>query len=359
MENPHYQRLSRTITLATQGLGFTKTNPLVGACLFENQRLVGEGFHQTFGGDHAEIVAFKQCTSALSGFKQLYVSLEPCAHYGKTPPCTHEIINRGIQEVYVGCLDPNPKVSGKGIQLLQKHGVKVTVLQKNEEFLHLIKPFSKGISQQIPYVILKWAQSHDGYLGTHGKRINLSNHFSFQRVHRIRNNVDAIFVGKNTLLIDNPKLNSRIPPYNHPRKIIFASPELQKKRASLFMQLNQNDICVLKKSETISLNPNCHIFQSSHYDYHLIWPEILRHLYHQQIGTLLVEGGADILNFFIQNDWWDEAFVIKTPINLKTGVKAPTINGRSFLIDNLQGDKWFWYHKDTETPHGNLHSLFI
>lgn len=204
------QYMRRAIELAKKGEGYTKPNPLVGAVIVKDNKIIGEGYHQFYGGPHAEINAFRNALEDVKGGK-MYVTLEPCSHYGKTPPCALAIVESGIKEVVIGMKDPNPLVAGRGIRILEEAGIKVTCEVLEEEVKELNEIFIKYITTKLPFVIMKTAMTLDGKIAAHtGDSKWITNELSRQYVHKIRNKVSAIMVGIGTVLTDDPMLTTRL-----------------------------------------------------------------------------------------------------------------------------------------------------
>lgn len=204
----HYMR--RAIELAQKGEGYTKPNPLVGAVIVKDNKIIGEGYHQLYGGPHAEVNAFRNALEDVKGGK-MYVTLEPCSHYGKTPPCALAIVENGIEEVVIGMKDPNPLVAGRGISILEEAGIKVTCGVLEEEVRELNEIFIKYITTKLPFVIMKTAMTLDGKIAAYtGDSKWITNELSRQYVHKIRNKVSAIMVGIGTVLADDPMLTTRL-----------------------------------------------------------------------------------------------------------------------------------------------------
>ncbi|MCY6960535.1 bifunctional diaminohydroxyphosphoribosylaminopyrimidine deaminase/5-amino-6-(5-phosphoribosylamino)uracil reductase RibD [Clostridium brassicae] len=202
--------MKRAIELAKKGEGLTKPNPLVGAIIVKNNKVIGEGYHEFYGGPHAEVNAFRNATEDVKGAK-MYVTLEPCSHYGKTPPCAKAIIENGIKEVVIGMKDPNPLVAGKGIKILEENGIKVSCGVLEDEVRQINDIFIKYITTKKPFCIMKTAMTMDGKIATYiGDSKWITNDLSRQYVHKIRNRVSAIMVGIGTVLADNPRLTTRL-----------------------------------------------------------------------------------------------------------------------------------------------------
>ena len=214
--------MTRALELARLGVGYTNPNPMVGAVIVKENKIIGEGFHENYGGPHAEINAFESATEDVSG-STMYVTLEPCSHYGKTPPCAHALVEKGIKRVVVAMEDPNPRVAGKGIQILQDNGIEVSVGMMEPEARKLNEIFIKYITTNLPFCILKTAMTLDGKIATTGgdsKWISAEDSRSY--VHKLRHQVSAIMVGIGTILADNPMLTTRLDtvPGKNPIRII-------------------------------------------------------------------------------------------------------------------------------------------
>ncbi|TDT61352.1 bifunctional diaminohydroxyphosphoribosylaminopyrimidine deaminase/5-amino-6-(5-phosphoribosylamino)uracil reductase RibD [Fonticella tunisiensis] len=206
----HIEYMERALELAKKSEGFTKPNPLVGAVIVKNGRIIGEGYHQKYGENHAEINAFNSATENVSG-AVMYVTLEPCSHYGKTPPCANAIVKKGIKKVVIGMMDPNPVVSGKGIEILKSNGIEVEVGVLEDKIKKLNEIFIKYITTQIPFCILKAAMTLDGKIASYsGDSKWISNELSRRYVHRLRHRVSGIMVGINTIINDDPLLTTRL-----------------------------------------------------------------------------------------------------------------------------------------------------
>jgi len=215
--------MRRCLELAQNGAGFVAPNPMVGCVIVHERKIIGEGFHKKFGESHAEVNAISSVKdSSLLPYSTLFVNLEPCSHYGKTPPCSDLIIEKKIPEVVIGCLDSNPLVSGNGVMKLQKAGVTVQTGMLEKESRDLNKRFFTFHEKKRPYVILKWAQSSDAFIAPqNGERANISNEYSRTLVHRWRSEEAAIMIGTDTAMKDNPKLNARLWNNNNPLRIVI------------------------------------------------------------------------------------------------------------------------------------------
>ena len=309
--------------LARLGLGFTLKNPLVGAIIVHGDRIIGEGYHRTYGQDHGEIQALKSVDFKdrdLIPQSTLYVNLEPCSHHGKTPPCADEIINQGIKKVVVGCLDPNPKVNGEGIRRLRAHGVEVILSSLQSEAIDLNKVFFKNINEGRPYVILKFAKSIDHLIGNSEGQVQISNLWSRYLVHKIRHQVEAILIGTNTALIDNPRLTNRLYYGKSPIRIVL---DQSGRIPDHFHVLSDGLPTWLITNKTNHSYPsNVRVIP---------WIDDIRKLltwlYMEGIGSLLVEGGARTLQSFIDLHTWDELWQTTGVKTIGSGTKPPHFNG--------------------------------
>jgi diaminohydroxyphosphoribosylaminopyrimidine deaminase/5-amino-6-(5-phosphoribosylamino)uracil reductase len=294
--------MRRCLQLARCGEAGAPPNPMVGAVIVCDGRIIGEGYHRRCGGPHAEVNAINSVKEKdLLSRSTIYVSLEPCAHYGKTPPCADLIIETGIRRVVVGCTDPFAKVNGLGIKKLREAGCEVQVGVLEQECRELNRRFFTFHEKHRPWIILKWAQSNDGFIGK-DERVILSNALTQTLVHRLRARSGAILVGTNTALQDNPTLTTRLWPGPNP----------------LRLTIDRNGI----------LPPTLHLKDNSTptviYSHESI-EEILADLYARGIQSLLVEGGAKLLQSFIDKGLWDEARIETAPLCLGQGTKAPTL----------------------------------
>ncbi len=318
--------MKRCLQLARLGEGHTSPNPMVGAVIVHNNNIIGEGFHKKCGDAHAEVNAVNSVKNKeFLPESTIYVSLEPCSHFGKTPPCANLIIEKKIKRVVIATTDPNPKVSGRGIQLLKDGRIEVISGVLEKEAKELNSGFFTNQIEHRPYIILKWAESGDGFLdrnrqfGDNLLPIKISNFVTQTLTHKLRSRVDGILVGTNTALLDNPKLDVRVWNSNHPTRILIDKSGKVPHTHSLFdgklktIVLGSNEKNI---PNVLSIKiPN----EPSLFD-------ILNRLFELGINSLLVEGGADTLNRFIQSNLWDEAFIEKGEKLIGEGVKAPTVN---------------------------------
>jgi diaminohydroxyphosphoribosylaminopyrimidine deaminase / 5-amino-6-(5-phosphoribosylamino)uracil reductase len=348
----HEIYMQRCLHLASLALGHTHPNPMVGAVVVHNNRIIGEGFHQQFGQAHAEVNAIAQLENQdLLKESTLYVSLEPCCHHGKTPPCTSLIIEKRIPNVVVAAKDPNPLVAGKGIQILKKAGVRVTsgILEKQAKQLN--KRFNTFFEKQRPYIILKWAQSKDGYIDVMRRNTSphifwISNAYSKQIVHQWRAQEAGILIGCNTAINDNPKLTTRLWHGNNPTRIVI-DPQLRTPpHFSVFSQAAPT--LLIHDKKTI---PNTHYpenIQLKPIDFtHNSLPQILKILYNSKIVSVIIEGGLFTLQEFIRFNCWDEARVILGNKHLYNGIQAPQLLKQPIINKRIIDDTILFYHNQT------------
>lgn len=339
--------MQRCLDHARNGAGSVSPNPMVGCVVVHNGSIIGEGWHKAFGGPHAEVHAINSVKEkSLLAASTLYVNLEPCAHHGKTPPCASLIIASGIKEVVIGCLDPNPLVAGKGVAMLQQAGVKVRVGVLEKESIFLNRRFIHQQKTGFPYVILKWAQTSNGYLAPDATRMSPEQFeeerhitgFTVQKlVHRWRTEEDALLVGTNTALWDNPALNARAwtgrPPL---RAVIDRNLRLpaglkifDQSQPTVIFNQHRHEIINATSWVRIDFNGNWHL-------------ELLQYLSGRGIQSLIIEGGSQLLQHFIGNEVWNEAQIFISPKIIKEGVEAPHIHGRLLATDNI--DDVMFYH---------------
>lgn len=341
--------MRRCLQLALLGEGRVAPNPMVGAVLVCNHRIIGEGYHQRYGEAHAEVNCLASVAEAdrhLVDSSTLYVSLEPCAHFGKTPPCADLIIQEKIPHVVVGCRDPFPEVDGKGIEKLRNAGVRVDISEIEEECRALNKRFFVFHTQHRPFIILKWAQTANGFIGNHSaERLRITNDFTNRLTHQWRSEETAILVGTRTALADNPSLTTRLWAGRNPLRIIIDMERSLPQHLHIFdgsiptlvFNRHRNTIEDIKKPA----------FDQMAVQYYQVTPEvsivqqITNALYYLNIQSVLVEGGAKTLQSFIDAGAWDEARVItNTLLTISDGVVAPVLKNCLFVNErNSFGDE--------------------
>lgn len=321
--------MARCLQLAANGRFDAAPNPMVGAVIVHNGKIIGEGYHRKCGGPHAEVNAIRSVKDERLLYEAtIYVSLEPCAHYGKTPPCADLIIEKKIPRVVIGCRDSFDQVDGKGIQKLREAGVEVIVGILEAECLELNRAFFTYHSQRRPYITLKWAQSADRYIDKVRTTLYESNAVRFSteettlRVHRLRSLNDAILVGRRTAELDNPSLTTRLWAGRSPLRLVIDREGKLPKELQLFDGATKTIVFtdVSRKFEGMENVEQVHLDFSQD-----ILPQMMEYLHLHKIQRLLVEGGATLLQSFIDANLWDEAFVEETSLRLGQGVKAPNI----------------------------------
>lgn len=318
--------MNRALQLARLGMGFVSPNPMVGAVLVHPERgLVGEGWHQRFGGPHAEVncldsvlgmdsIALSQCT--------LYVTLEPCSHFGKTPPCADRIVASGIKRVVVGGKDPNPLVSGRGIQRLVDAGIEVKYGVLEIDARNLNRFFFTAHEKNRPWVTLKWAQTSDGFISpTEAKPVTISNESSRSLVHQMRAEHQAIWVGRETLRVDDPLLNVRSWAGPSPVRIVVDPDLTLPKNLRVFTDRDSPTLVLNSIREEEEGNLKWKLVETG--DYSL--PSLLDEIRKVGIHSLFVEGGTYMLNLILESGIWDEAIQFQSPTVFQEGKKAPTV----------------------------------
>jgi diaminohydroxyphosphoribosylaminopyrimidine deaminase/5-amino-6-(5-phosphoribosylamino)uracil reductase len=324
----HDTYIKRCIELAKNGLGTTYPNPLVGSLIVYNDEIIGEGWHRKSGEPHAEVNAINSVKDkSLLSKSTIYVSLEPCSHFGKTPPCCDLIIGNKIPNVVIGTIDPFAKVAGTGIKKLIEAGKNVTVGILEDECNELNKRFFTFHNKKRPYIILKWAESQDGFIAPLSKEkkepVWITNEFARQLVHKWRSEEQAILVGTNTVIEDNPSLTTRDWFGNHPIRIVLDQNNRISKESYIFD--NQVKSITITK-ENINFNNNIAL-------------EITDFLFNEGIQSVIIEGGRQTLQTFIDANIWDEARVFRGEIYFKSGTKAPTISGENSKKEKILNDE--------------------
>lgn len=338
----HETWMDRCLQLAALGAEHVAPNPMVGAVLVHNNRIIGEGWHRAYGGPHAEMNCFAAVAETDRPFiaqSTLYVSLEPCAHWGKTPPCADRIVAERVPRVVVGCRDPFPAVDGKGIEKLRAAGVEVTVGIREAECRRLNEVFFTFHTRKRPFITLKWAQSADGFIAAAGgRRVAISNAASARAVHRLRATNGAILVGTNTALFDNPELNTRHWPGRHPLRLVVDR-QLRLPAGLKLFNGEQPTLVLnaLQKSQHHHLEYLRLDFSSGD-----LAAQIGELLYVRGISALLVEGGAQLLQHFIDSGCWDLLYRITAPgLRLGTGIAAPQLSGGTAVGRNVVAGDWW------------------
>ena len=339
----HETYIKRCLQIAKNGLGITRPNPMVGCIIVHDNLIIGEGFTSAYGGNHAEVNAINSVKDkSLLKAATLYVTLEPCSHHGKTPPCSELIIEHEIPNVVIGCLDDNEKVAGKGIEKLRNSGCNAVVgVLENECKVHH-KRFFTFHNKKRPFIILKWAQTLDSFIapiyselvsGTYeAKPVWITNSISISRqlVHKWRSEEQAILVGSNTVLQDNPTLTVRDWTGQNPTRTLLDQKLSLKKDLNIFN--SEAETLVLSEKE-IDFSKN-------------VAKQTCDFLYKHQINSVIIEGGAQTLETFITANLWDEARVFTGNINFKEGIKAPKFSGKLNSEQSIEQDTLKIYLND-------------
>ncbi len=320
-----YKHMKRALELAKLGEGKTSPNPMVGAVVVKNGEIVGEGYHQECGGPHAEVFALEEAGKKAVG-ADIYVTLEPCSHYGKTPPCAQKLIDTGIKKAVVAMVDPNPEVSGRGIEMLREAGIKVELGLLKNEAQKLNEIFLKYIQSDYPFVFLKKAQTLDGYIASKtGDSKWITNSAARLEGHKLRHRIDAIMVGIGTVLADDPSLTARLDTREgiDPLRIIL-DPDLeiptnariinQKSTAKTLIITAQNDEPdILAKKERLLKLKQVDIISFAAENKYFDLREILKTLKKRKISSLLVEGGAKLSHTFLKENLVDKFYYFIAP----------------------------------------------
>jgi diaminohydroxyphosphoribosylaminopyrimidine deaminase/5-amino-6-(5-phosphoribosylamino)uracil reductase len=319
------------LEIAKKGMGKVSPNPLVGCLIEKNGKIIGAGYHQKFGGKHAEINAIESAIDSLEG-STMYVNLEPCSHYGKTPPCVDKIIESKIKRVVIGTLDMNPLVSGKGIKKLKNAGVEVKVGLLEKECIELNKFFFKYITKKVPFVTLKIAQTLDGKIADHNKDSKWITSISSRRkVHSLRSQYDAVLIGSGTVKKDDPALTVRLTEGRNPKRIILDSKlnitidhkifKVNNDKNTFIVTSEKSSIKSRKVNSLLSMGVNV-IFVDEDEQGNLDLKQTLRELAKRGIASVLVEGGSKIFTSFIKNNLFDEILLFVSPKLLGSGLSV-------------------------------------
>lgn len=329
----------RCIQLAKNGLGTTYPNPLVGSVLVVADKIIGEGWHLEAGKAHAEVNAINSVVDeSLLEKATIYVSLEPCSHYGKTPPCADLIIAKGIKNVVVGSTDPNPKVAGKGIIKLMKAGCKVSVGVLEKECDALNKRFFTFQNKKRPFIFLKWAESQDGYIAPKSRDTQapvwITNTQSRQRVHQMRAEEQSILVGTNTVFEDNPSLTTREAEGSNPTRVVLDRQlRIPASAAVLDGAVKTIVITDTKGTPLDNVLYECIDFDTP------IATQVCDVLFRHNIQSVIIEGGSQTLQTFIDAGLWDEAHIYKGTDSFSEGLRAPSIQGQKISEEKIKNDR--------------------
>ena len=331
--------MQRALQLARLGAGAVSPNPMVGCVIVHQEKIIGEGFHQKYGEAHAEVNAINAVLDkSILSESTVYVTLEPCSHFGKTPPCADLLIKHQVKKVIVCNYDPNPLVAGQGIEKLCQAGIEVEVGLLEEEGKELNKRFFTYIEKERPYIILKWAESADGFIAKKNyESVQISNLLSRRFVHKMRSEEDAIMVGTNTARYDNPTLDTRFWTGKNAVRVLMDK-DLSLSNSLNIFDNSQKTICytTLARSSTSRsiLENNTEVVLLKD-EFHSINELVLEDLYQRKVQSIIIEGGTILLQSFIDLGLWDEAYILKSKLLLEDGIKAPIIGGREILRENL------------------------
>ena len=326
--------ISRCIQLAKQGAGYVAPNPMVGSVLVYEDKIIGEGYHQKYGEAHAEvncINSVKEEHKSLIDKSTLYVSLEPCSHYGKTPPCSDLIINNKIKKVVIGSVDIYKEVAGRGIQKLKDAGIEVITEVFEKESLDLNRRFFTFHEKFRPYIILKWAQSSNGKIGRANERVFVSNDYSNRLVHKWRSEEAAILTGTNTVLKDNPSLTTRLWRGRNPTRIVIDKQLQLPLSSKAFDKISTTIIFNLVKNSTEENLVYIKLFEGALVGNENFLGQLLHTLFEMNIQSVIVEGGTVTIQNFIDLKLWDEArIIINEKLFLENGIAAPEM--KDFIL---------------------------
>ncbi|MDE1206703.1 bifunctional diaminohydroxyphosphoribosylaminopyrimidine deaminase/5-amino-6-(5-phosphoribosylamino)uracil reductase RibD [Tenacibaculum larymnensis] len=351
----HEKYIQRCLELAKKGIGTTRPNPSVGAVIVYENKIIGEGFTSPYGGPHAEVNAINSVQNQdLLKEATIYVTLEPCSHHGKTPPCADLIIEKEIPNIVIGCLDTNNLVGGKGIERLKKAGRNVIVGVCEEACKEHHKRFFTVQNKKRPYIILKWAETKDGFIAPltkeEQKPVWISNQYSQQLVHKWRSEEHAILVGTNTVIADNPSLTVRSWSGNNPIRIVIDKSLRIPTEATVFDGNIQTIVIteVEKKTDVISNDgEKSHVLIYEKIDFSSrIAEQICEVLHKHQIQSIIIEGGAQTLQTFINENLWDEARIFTGDISIKEGVERPVFNAKLSSEEKIDNDILRIYRND-------------
>lgn len=337
--------MHRCIQLAKNGLGTTYPNPLVGSVVVYQDQIIGEGWHYKAGLPHAEVNAIRSVQDK-TRLKEatIYVNLEPCSHIGKTPPCSDLIIQSGIKNVVIGNLDSNPQVAGRGIKKLIDAGCTVTTGILEAECAALNKRFFTFHQKKRPFILLKWAQTRDGFIAPTSERrkeakpVWITNTYSRQVVHKMRGQEMAILVGTNTAQQDNPSLTTRSWAGNNPTRIVIDRKLKLDKELSIF----NTEAETIVITEEIENSTNHLQYETIDFSGEIA-SQICDVLYKNNIQSVIIEGGSKTLQTFIDENLWDEAFIFSGPVNFGDGISAPTLKGRFIFEEFIRSDSLYLY----------------
>jgi diaminohydroxyphosphoribosylaminopyrimidine deaminase / 5-amino-6-(5-phosphoribosylamino)uracil reductase len=349
----HEKYMHRCFELAANGLGKVAPNPMVGSVIVHDNRIIGEGYHKHYGKAHAEVNAVNSVKDkTLLPSSIIYVSLEPCCHFGKTPPCTDLIIEHKIPHVVIGCVDPYDAVAGKGISKLRNHGIQVDVGILKSKAMHLNKRFFTFHQKKRPYIILKWAQTADAFIdierlpGTPALPTWITSEKLRMLVHKWRTQEQAIMVGTVTALKDNPRLNVRDWTGNSPTRIVLDENLTLSNTLNLFDNSQNTLVFNYKANRQEGLTEWVNVDFAD--------PDVLKNileiLYQKGLQSVIIEGGQKLLTAFIQQGLWDEARIFQGSKFFEKGLRAPALPITKFTQEFIGKEILFWV-KNPQNPY--------
>ncbi|MBA6151126.1 bifunctional diaminohydroxyphosphoribosylaminopyrimidine deaminase/5-amino-6-(5-phosphoribosylamino)uracil reductase RibD [Gelidibacter maritimus] len=355
----HEKYIKRCIQIGKNGLGNTAPNPMVGCVIVHDHKIIGEGFTSPYGGPHAEVNAINNVKKThLLPESTLYVTLEPCSHYGKTPPCSDAIIKSKIPKIVIGTMDTHHAVAGKGIQKLKTFGCEVVVGVLEEEVKAHHKRFFTFHNKKRPYIILKWAETADGFIAPttrdEQKPVWITNKLSRQLVHKWRAQEQAILVGTRTVIEDNPSLTTRDWYGKNPIRVVLnKNNRLPQEVAILDGKATTILISLANKTQNAETHDQMELTHQSAMTEFINWDlkdkiahQICSTLYKHDINSVIIEGGRQTLQTFIDENLWDEARVFKGALNFSSGTKAPHFSGRLLSEEKIINDTLKFYNND-------------
>lgn len=331
----HEAYISRCIQIAKNALGSARPNPMVGSVIVYKNTIIGEGYTSPYGGNHAEVNAINSITNkSLLKEATIYVTLEPCSHYGKTPPCSDLIIKHKIPNVVIGTTDTHSKVAGQGIEKLKRAGCNVMIGVLEAKCKQHHKRFFTFHNKKRPYIILKWAETSNGFIAPLSKKetkpVWITNYLSQQLVHKWRSEEQAILIGTNTAIQDNPSLTVRNWTGQNPVRLVLDKHKKLTENLSVF---NAESETILLSEDKIDYSKN-------------LAEEICGFLHKSEINSVIIEGGAQTLQTFINENLWDEARVFTGKVQFKEGIKAPRFSGQLIKEENIIEDQLKIYTND-------------
>ncbi|MFD1144993.1 bifunctional diaminohydroxyphosphoribosylaminopyrimidine deaminase/5-amino-6-(5-phosphoribosylamino)uracil reductase RibD [Larkinella insperata] len=336
--------MSRALELAKLGRGHVSPNPMVGCVIVHNGRLIGEGWHRQYGGPHAEVNAVRSVADeSLLPESTVYVTLEPCSHFGKTPPCADLLIEKKVKKVVVCNDDPNPLVAGQGLAKLRAAGIEVETGLLAEQGRDLNRRFFTFIEQKRPYLILKWAETADGFMAPSDFRpLPISGSLSRQLVHKWRTEEDAFLVGTNTARYDNPQLNVRLWSGRNPVRIVIDKTLKLPSSLHLFDGLQPTLVYSVVHPDAETVGAIHYIALDAEADF---LTQLIADLYQRKIQSVVVEGGVGVLESFFSSGVWDEVNVFKSSKVLGDGLAAPKVRGRLVSTERI-GEDWLMTYRN-------------